>query len=123
MAVCSNIIHTLFKRNTLLPFWLSILIERIWRIQVGIAETELQLVVVLSLLVAGNGQLRSNVVHLQLANCVHVALEVVLAEILHQLLYSSRLNTTLTSSTNEIVHLTLCAKVLHVTSSPHTNTL
>lgn len=123
MAVCSNIIYTLFKRNTLLPFWLSILIERIWRIQVGIAETELQFVVVLSLLVAGNGQLRSNVVHLQLANCVHVALEVVLAEILHQLLYSSRLNTTLTSSTNEIVHLTLCAKVLDVTHSPHTTTL
>ena len=80
-------------------------------------------VVVLSLLVAGNGQLRSNVVHLQLANCVHVALEVVLAEILHQFLYLSQLNTTLTSSTNEIVHLTLCAKVLDVTHSPHTTTL
>lgn len=118
--LCSSFVQT---KHALLPFWLSILIERIWRIQVGIAETELQLVVVLSLLVAGNGQLRSDVVHLQLANCVHIALEVVLAEILHQFLYPSQLHSTPTSSSNEIVHLTLCAKVLHITSSPHTTTL
>lgn len=76
-----------FVTNTPLPLGLSILVEGVGGIQVRITEAKRQFVYILALLVAGNGKLWTNVVHLQLANGVDVALEVVLTEILHQLLY------------------------------------
>ena len=68
-------------------FGLSILIERIGRIAVIVTETECQLGGRRRLLVAGHRQMRADIIHAQLAQRVDIALEVVLAEVLHQLLY------------------------------------
>lgn len=74
--------------NNLL-LWSSILVERIGRIQILVTETQAELGLVASLLVARNRQLGTNIVHLELADGEDIALEIVVAQILHQLLYKS----------------------------------
>ena len=65
-----------------------------------------------SLLVAGERELGTNIVHLQLANRVDVSLEVVVAQVFHQLLYSSPPRRMPTSLSHQNVHPSLRTEVL-----------
>ena len=64
-----------------------------------------------SLLVAGQRELGTNVIHLQLANRIHVSLEVVVAQVFHQLLYSSLPGRKPTSLSHQNVHSSLRTEV------------
>ena len=68
-------------------FRLAVLVEGVRRIAVIITETQFQLGRAITLFITGNRERRTDVVHPQLAESVHITLKVILTEILHQLLY------------------------------------
>ena len=92
----------------------SVLIERIRRIEILVTEAQLQFGHALRLLVVRQRQLGADIVHLQLADRVDVALEVVLAQILHHLLYTSHTASGRTSLAHQRVHVSLRTEILRV---------
>lgn len=90
----------------------SVLIEGIGRIEILVTEAQLQFGHALRLLVVRQRQLGTDIVHLQLADRVDVAFEVILAQILHHLLYTSHAAPAHTSLPHQRVHAALRTEVL-----------